>query len=94
MISTSINLPTIADVQRFVEKISPLPGNFDLQADGYVLDAKSLMGILSLDLTKPIRLTIQYDTPETLRAIRPFLDPGQTEITTMHLTEIIAWPND
>ena len=69
----NICLPTVEAVQKFVETISPLEGNFDLLSGGYVLDAKSLMGILSLDLTKPIELCVEKDTDEAMRAIERYI---------------------
>lgn len=75
-----VSLPTIETVQNFVERISPLGGQFDLLWDEYILDAKSLMGIFGLDLTKPIELRIEKDTEETMRAIRPFILDSPSEI--------------
>ena len=68
-----ISLPTVGTVQRFVERISPLAGQFDLLSDEYILDAKSLMGIFRLELTKPIKLCIERDTKETMQAIKSFI---------------------
>ena len=68
-----ISLPTVGIVQKFVEQISPLEGQFDLLSADYILDAKSLMGIFRLDLTNPIRLCIEKDSKETMQAIKRFL---------------------
>ena len=68
-----ISLPTTGAVQDFVAKISLLGGQFDLLSGNYVLDAKSLMGIFSLDLTKPIKLRVEKDTKETMQAIELFI---------------------
>ena len=73
MRSVNISLPSVEDVQKFVELISPLDGNFDLLSGGYVLDAKSLMGILSLDLAKPLELSVEKDTAETMRIIKSYI---------------------
>ena len=67
-----INLPTAEDVHDFVVQLSSLDGQFDLLLGRYVLDAKSLMGILSLDLTKPLELRVEKDTDETLQALAHF----------------------
>lgn len=67
-----INLPTPERVQAFVEQLSGLEGDFELIAGKYILDARSLMGIFSLDLTKPIQLKIYDDSPVTLEALQPF----------------------
>ena len=71
--SVYISLPTVEAVQRFVERISPLEGNIDILSDGYVLDAKSLMGIFGLDLSQPIMLTVEKDTEEAMHSINPFI---------------------
>ena len=71
--SVFISLPTVKAVQEFVARISKLDGDFDLENGKYILDAKSLMGILSLDLSKPIKLTIENDTAETMQAVEPFI---------------------
>ena len=68
-----VSLPTAEVVQDFVAEISPLEGHFDLLAGKYVLDAKSLMGIFSLDLTKPLKLRIERDTGEAMQAIERFI---------------------
>ena len=68
-----VYLPTIEAVQEFVEQISPLEGYFDLLTNSYILDAKSLMGILSLDLSKPLKLVVEKDTAETMKVIDRFL---------------------
>ena len=73
MRSVYVSLPTVEAVQKFVERISPLEGNFDLLSGVYVLDAKSLMGILSLDLTKPLQLTVEKDSAEAMQAIKSFI---------------------
>ena len=68
-----ISLPTVDAVQKFVDRISPLDGQFDLLSDEYILDAKSLMGIFRLDLTKPLELCVEKDTDETMQAIGQFI---------------------
>ena len=68
-----ISLPSAEDVQGFVTQISSLDGQFDLLSGKYVLDAKSLMGIFSLDLTKPLKLRVEKDTKETMRIIERFV---------------------
>ena len=68
-----VNLPTVEHVQKFVEQISPLDGNFDLLSGGYVLDAKSLMSVLSLDLSTPLILSVEKDTEAAMNAISSFI---------------------
>lgn len=56
MISVNIMLNTIGDVKNFVNTISMYDFEVDLTSGRYVIDAKSIMGIFSLDLSKPIKL--------------------------------------
>ena len=54
--SMYIKLPSIDVVKKFVNDLSKMNGDFDLVSGRYVIDAKSIMGIFSLDLTKPLQL--------------------------------------
>ena len=73
MKSVYISLPGAGAVQAFVEALAGLDGDFDLVDGRYILDARSLMGIFTLDLEKPIRLDIHDDSETTMQALRPFL---------------------
>ncbi len=54
----SISLNSIDKVKCFVRDISNIEGDVLLYAGRYVIDAKSIMGIFSLDLSKPLQLEI------------------------------------
>ena len=54
-------LSSINDVKDFVNIVSKYDFDVDLTSGRYVVDAKSIMGIFSLDLTKPITLNIHTD---------------------------------
>ena len=56
MQSITVLLDTIDKVKTLVGIVSPLEGDFDLVSERYVVDAKSIMGIFSLDISKPLRL--------------------------------------
>ena len=73
MRTVHINLPTVEDAHDFVIQLSSLDGQFDVLAGRYVLDARSLMGILSLGLSKPLELRIEQDTPDTMDALKQFI---------------------
>ena len=53
-----IKLNSVEDVQYFNAKISTLDGDFDLGCGRYTIDAKSIMGIFSLDLSKELLFTV------------------------------------
>ena len=56
-----VSLPSVEKVKEFNTKIFPLEGDFDLGTGRYIVDARSIMGIFSLDLSKPIDLNIHAD---------------------------------
>ncbi len=61
MKTVDISLNSIDKVKSFVNAISKFDFDFDLVSGRYVIDAKSIMGIFSLDLSKPITLNIHAD---------------------------------
>ena len=71
MKTVKISLNSIDKVKAFVNEISKFECDFDLVSGRYVIDAKSIMGIFSLDLSKPIDLNIHADgaTLDTVMAI-------------------------
>ena len=68
-----VKFSAVMDVKRFVESISSLEGDFDLIDGRYVVDARSLMGICGMDLSKPIQLRIQKDSKKAMQAIERFI---------------------
>ncbi|MBQ0001013.1 MAG: HPr family phosphocarrier protein [Clostridiales bacterium] len=63
MTTLKISLNSIDKVKTFVNEISKFDCDFDLVSGRYVIDAKSIMGIFSLDLAKAIELNIHADGP-------------------------------
>ena len=61
MKTVDISLNSIDKVKNFVNLINKFDYDFDLVSGRYVIDAKSIMGIFSLDLSKPITLNIHAD---------------------------------
>lgn len=61
MKSANILLDSIEKIKEFTNIVSGLDGEIDLVSGRYVIDAKSIMGIFSLDLTKNIRMDIHND---------------------------------
>ncbi len=62
MKTIKITLNSIDKVKTFVNLIGKYNSDFDLVSGRYVIDAKSIMGIFSLDLSKPIELNIHDDS--------------------------------
>lgn len=69
-----ISLNSIDKVKSFVNDISKFSFDFDLVSGRYVIDAKSIMGIFSLDLSKPIELNIHAEG-ENLESVLEKLAP-------------------
>ena len=61
MIEFQMNLSSINDVKDFVNTVSRYDFDVDLISGRYIVDAKSIMGIFSLDLSKPIDVQIHAD---------------------------------
>lgn len=74
MATVNISLGTIEDVKKFVNVVSKYDFEVDLTSGRYVIDAKSIMGIFSLDLSKPIKLNTSADeTSPFFEEIKPFI---------------------
>ena len=76
MKSIMVRLRSIEDVKKFVDIMARFKGYFDLVSGRYVVDAKSVMGIFSMDLSKNLELRIletNEQEKEILAAIEPFL---------------------
>ncbi len=63
-----VALNTITDVKKFVNMVSMYDCDIDLVTERYIVDAKSIMGIFSLDLSKPMTLRIHSDECEDIIA--------------------------
>ena len=71
-----ILLPTIDDAKMFVAAATQCDFDIDVYYNRVVIDAKSIMGIFSLDLSKPIDLAIHAgdtDMSEIMEALKPYL---------------------
>ncbi|MBR6626576.1 MAG: HPr family phosphocarrier protein [Lachnospiraceae bacterium] len=75
MKTVRISLNSIDKVKAFVNEITKFDYDFDLVSGRYVIDAKSIMGIFSLDLSKPIDLNIHAEDgmDAILEALKPYL---------------------
>jgi phosphotransferase system HPr-like phosphotransfer protein len=61
MQTKNIKLSSIDDVKKFVNATLDCPYEVDISSGRYVVDAKSIMGLFSMDLTKPVEMTINSD---------------------------------
>ena len=75
MKTVQISLNSIDKVKSFVNDITKFNNDFDLVSGRYVIDAKSIMGIFSLDLSKPIYLNIhaEENIDEIINILSPYM---------------------
>lgn len=75
MKTVRISLNSIDKVKSFVNDLTKFDVDFDLVSGRYVIDAKSIMGIFSLDLSKPIDLNIHAESAieEILNTLAPYI---------------------
>lgn len=76
MVSVNIRLKEIDDVYKLVNILVGFDGEVDLESGRYKVDGKSILGIFSLDLRQPIKLTYSNDgekAQELLEKIKPLI---------------------
>ena len=74
MKSVNITLSMAENVKHFVNIVSKYPFEVDFISGRYRIDAKSLLGILSLDLSKPLVLEIFSDKcDDLLKELKPYM---------------------
>ena len=75
MKTVKISLNSIDKVKAFVNEITKFDSDFDLVSGRYVIDAKSIMGNFSLDLSKPIDLNVhaQDNLDAVLAVLAPYI---------------------
>ncbi len=73
MTNLSVMLKSINDVKEFVRIVNDYVYDVDLVSGRYIVDAKSIMGIFSLDLANPIGVNIHAESADDLvEKLRPF----------------------
>ncbi len=74
MVKVNVLLESIADVKEFVSTVTMYDFDVDLVSGRYAVDAKSIMGIFSLDLSNKIELVAHTDDAEKfLEEIKKFI---------------------
>lgn len=63
----TITIKTINNVKRFIEEVSKFKSDVDIVSGRYVCDAKSIMGVFSFDLTKPVDIVIHSKDEDELK---------------------------
>ena len=70
MVTVKISLNSIDKVKSFVNDLTKFDSDFDLVSGRYVIDAKSIMGIFSVDLSKALTLVIGTDDKTEIDRIK------------------------
>lgn len=66
-------LSSIERVKNFVRLVNQYPGQISIVSGPYVVDAKSIMGIFSLNLNEPVTVEMRDDVPaELMERLAPF----------------------
>ena len=74
MTTINVLLSSINDVKNFVNIVSKYDFDIDLASGRYVVDAKSIMGIFSLDLAKPIEVQLHTDDASAILGdLKPYI---------------------
>ena len=73
VVKYAIELNSIDKVKCFVNEINTLDGEFDLVSGKYIIDAKSIMGIFSLDLSKPLELRAEMEDKEQIKKLEKYM---------------------
>lgn len=74
MTTARVSINTIESVKDFVNIVSKFDAEIDLVSGRYIIDAKSIMGIFSVDLSKPLDLRIHGDeAEEILKQLKKYL---------------------
>ena len=73
-----VSLSSIGDVKQFVAADNNCPCEVDVLSDRYVINAKSIMGLFSLDLTHPVKVQT-HGTDEQGKSFRSSVDPFVTQ---------------
>ena len=78
-----LNLSASQQIKSFVALVEKYPCDMDLRSGRYLVDAKSILGIFSLDLSQPVELELLTDD-EALQAkfaeeVKPYLAEEATK---------------
>ena len=66
MEALTISLTQVSQVQQFVNTVNKYPFDVDMVSGRYTINAKSLLGIYSLDLNRPLQVLIYSDDCEEI----------------------------
>ena len=70
MYTAKVQFETVVDAKAFVSICNEMDFKVELTSGPYIIDAKSIMGIFSLDLSKPLELRINSSDANEVDAVR------------------------
>lgn len=73
MIKAYISLNNIEKLKQFVNDISKIDANIDAIHGRYVIDAKSFLGLMSLDLERPVEIVLHSEDEETINKFKELM---------------------
>lgn len=73
MMQEYVKFNNVAQVTKFISVIDTLDAHFDLGSGQRVVDAKSLLGVLSLDFSEPLCLRCHSEDSTIWEKIKPFI---------------------
>lgn len=73
MITMHVVIPRKEDVEDFVMKVSEFPFDINLAAGRFVIDAKSILGVLGLGVGKVLKMEANTDDPELLEPLKKYM---------------------
>ena len=65
----TVKLNEIDKVKAFVNTVNKYPFDVEIRSGRYIIDAKSIMGVFSIDLSKPVRLCINADDENAIKKL-------------------------
>lgn len=74
MVISKVSLTNIDRVKSFVNCVTKIDTDIDLASGRFVVDAKSILGIFSIDLSQPIELRIHADEKQADEILRQLSD--------------------
>lgn len=65
----TIKLNGIDEIKNFIDIVSSFPCNIDIVSGRYVVNAKSIMGVFSLDTTKGMIVRVDSEDDEEVQRV-------------------------
>ena len=73
MLEFTVKLNMISDIKDFLAETSKIVENVDLQKNRYVVDAKSIVGVFTLDLSEPVKVVIHSEDESLLEPFKKWM---------------------